>query len=45
MTRETWLNRAIRLIEADYNRSSDTHLIRVPLPHCRGIELYLKDES
>ena len=36
---------AIRLIEADYNRSSDTHLIRVPLPHCRGIELYLKDES
>ncbi|ALG59585.1 MULTISPECIES: PLP-dependent cysteine synthase family protein [Citromicrobium] len=45
MTWETWLNRAIRLIEADYNRSSDTHLIRVPLPHCRGIELYLKDES
>ncbi len=45
MTKETWLNRAIRLIEADYNRSSDTHLIRVPLPHCRGIELYLKDES
>lgn len=45
MTRETWLNRAIRLIEADYNRSSDTHLIRLPLPHCRGIELYLKDES
>ena len=45
MTEETWLNRAIRLIEADYNRSSDTHLIRVPLPHCRGIELYLKDES
>jgi len=42
---KTWLNRAIRLIEADYNRSSDTHLIRVPLPHCRGIELYLKDES
>ena len=45
MTKETWLNRAIRLIEADYNRSSDTHLIRVPLPHCRGIDLYLKDES
>lgn len=45
MTEETWLNRAIRLIEADYNRSSDTHLIRVPLPHCRGIDLYLKDES
>ncbi|GAB5348630.1 N-(2-amino-2-carboxyethyl)-L-glutamate synthase [Alteriqipengyuania sp. 357] len=44
-SKETWLNRAIRLIEADYNRSSDTHLIRVPLPHCRGIELYLKDES
>ena len=45
MTEETWLNRAIRLIEADYNRSSDPRLIRVPLPHCRGIDLYLKDES
>lgn len=42
---ESWLNRAVRLIEADFNRSSDTHLIRVPLPRHPEIALYLKDES
>jgi cysteine synthase A len=36
---------AIRRIEADYQRSSDTHLIPLPLPGFAGIELYLKDES
>ncbi len=40
-----WLNRAIQIIEADYNRSSDTHLVRVDLPRFEGITLYLKDES
>jgi len=40
-----WLAEAIRRIEADYNRSADTHLIRVELPHHPGITLYLKDES
>jgi cysteine synthase A len=40
-----WLAEAIRRIEADYNRSADTHLIRVELPHHAGITLYLKDES
>lgn len=40
-----WLTEAIRRIEADYNRSADTHLIRVELPRHRGITLYLKDES
>ncbi len=35
------------LIEADYQRSADTHLIALPLPafECHGIDLYLKDES
>lgn len=40
-----WVSQAIRRIEADINRSADTHLIRLPLPHAPGIELYLKDES
>ncbi|MBJ6122263.1 PLP-dependent cysteine synthase family protein [Sphingomonas mollis] len=40
-----WLNEAVRRIEADYNRSADTHLIRVDLPRYPGITLYLKDES
>lgn len=41
----TWLEQAIRCIEADFNRSADTHLIRVELPRYEGITLYLKDES
>lgn len=45
MSRRAWLNEAIRRIEADYNRSADTHLIRVDLPRYPGIPLYLKDES
>ena len=40
-----WLMDAIRRIEADYNRSADTHLIRLELPRFPGITLYLKDES
>jgi cysteine synthase A len=40
-----WLAEAIRRIEADYNRSADTHLIPVALPNHPGISLYLKDES
>ncbi|STV55766.1 cysteine synthase B [Klebsiella pneumoniae subsp. ozaenae] len=32
-------------INADYQRSADTHLIRLPLPAFPGIHLYLKDES
>ncbi|WP_029011774.1 PLP-dependent cysteine synthase family protein [Niveispirillum irakense] len=41
----TWRKEAIRRIEADYNRSADTHLIRLDLPRYPGITLYLKDES
>jgi cysteine synthase A len=40
-----WADDAVRRIEADYNRSADTHLIRVELPHHPGLMLYLKDES
>jgi len=43
----SWLNTALARIEADYQRSADTHLIALPLPafaNC-GIDLYLKDES
>lgn len=42
-----WLSAAVALIEADYQRSADTHLIPLPLPAFarHGIDLYLKDES
>ena len=40
----SWVVRAIQIIEADFNRSSDTHLLRVPLPGVRAVALYLKDE-
>jgi cysteine synthase A len=43
-----WANDAIRRVEADANRSADTHLIPFPLTgpfvSC-DIDLYLKDES
>ncbi|WP_437887248.1 PLP-dependent cysteine synthase family protein [Phytobacter sp. V91] len=40
-----WVKHAISEINADYQRSADTHLIRLTLPAFKGIELYLKDES
>src|SRR5262245_25922932 len=40
-----WANEAVRRIEADANRSADTHLHPFPLPGEWGIDLYLKDES
>ena len=40
-----WVVDAVRKIEADFQRSADTHLIRVPLPEFEGVHLYLKDES
>ena len=44
---DAWLNAAIAKVEADYQRSADTHLIVLPLPAfaARGIDFYLKDES
>ncbi|WP_313813439.1 PLP-dependent cysteine synthase family protein [Glutamicibacter sp.] len=40
-----WVRNAISLLDADANRSADTHLHRFELPKAWGIELYLKDES
>ena len=40
-----WARDAIALVEADANRSADTHLLPFPLPRSWGIDLYLKDES
>jgi len=44
-TDRAWLAEAMRRIAADFNRSADTHLVRVELPRHPGITLYLKDES
>ncbi|MQA26838.1 MAG: pyridoxal-phosphate dependent enzyme [Micromonosporaceae bacterium] len=40
-----WLTDAVRRVEADANRSADTHLLPFPLPPEWGVDLYLKDES
>ena len=40
-----WVDEAIQRIEADAQRSADTHLLPYPLPAEWGVELYLKDES
>ncbi len=39
-----WVNEAIRLLEADADRSADTHLLRLPLSF-DDVHVYLKDES
>jgi cysteine synthase A len=44
-TARAWTASAIRRIEADFNRSADTHLIPMRLPGFPGIEVYFKDES
>ena len=40
-----WVSEAIRIVDADANRSADTHLHVFPMPEITGVELYLKDES
>ncbi len=45
MTQQQWVRQAVSKIEADFNRSADTHLIPLPLPAYPGVHLYLKDES
>lgn len=44
---QAWVSQALARIEADFQRSADTHLIPLPLPSLAraGIDLYLKDES
>jgi cysteine synthase len=43
--RRAWVTEAVAMVEADANRSADTHLLPFPLPREWGIDLYLKDES
>lgn len=45
MKNRVWASEAIQKINADFNRSSDTHLIKVNLPYFSEIDIYLKDES
>jgi cysteine synthase len=40
-----WIDEAVRRVEADAQRSADTHLHLVPLPGDPDVRLYLKDES
>jgi cysteine synthase A len=40
-----WIHRAVQAINADFNRSADTHLIKLDIPGCPDVDLYLKDES
>ncbi|HEX6500442.1 MAG TPA: PLP-dependent cysteine synthase family protein [Micromonosporaceae bacterium] len=40
-----WVTEAVAAVEADANRSADTHLLPFPLPAEWGVDLYLKDES
>jgi cysteine synthase A len=40
-----WICQSVARIAADFNRSSDTHLIKLDLPCLRDVDLYLKDES
>ncbi len=42
---KAWAREAVSRVEADENRSADTHLHVFPLPPAWGIDLYLKDES
>jgi cysteine synthase A len=42
---DKWVYEAINKIEADFQRSADTHLFRLMAPGFPDIHLYLKDES
>jgi cysteine synthase len=42
---QEWLHAAIAKLDADVQRSSDTHLIPLPVPSTPDIHLYFKDES
>lgn len=45
MKTRSWVKHAVHVIEADFNRSADTHLIPMTLPAFPGIDFYFKDES
>lgn len=41
----SWVHEAVNRIEADFQRSADTHLFRLEVPGIEGVDIYLKDES
>ncbi|WP_221393120.1 PLP-dependent cysteine synthase family protein [Dyadobacter sp. NIV53] len=43
--RHTWVGSAVSKVEADYQRSADTHLIFLKLQSFPDIDFYFKDES
>ncbi len=45
MSSTQWTREAIGKIDADFQRTADTHLVKLDLPQLTGIQLYLKDES
>lgn len=45
MTPREWIISSIRKIEAEFNRSADTHLIPIDLPGFPDQHFYFKDES
>lgn len=40
-----WVADAVRRIEADFQRSADTHLFKLTIPRLKDVDIYLKDES
>jgi cysteine synthase A len=40
-----WITGSLRKIEADSQRSADTHLFKLPIPRLEYVDIYLKDES
>jgi len=42
---KSWISQSINKITADYQRSADTHIIKLNIPYFQGIDIYLKDES
>ncbi|MCJ8314417.1 MAG: PLP-dependent cysteine synthase family protein [Saccharospirillaceae bacterium] len=42
---KSWIKQSVQKIEADYNRSADTHLLKLDIPKISSIHIYLKDES
>lgn len=44
MTR-AWVNQAVTKIESDFQRSADTHMLKIEIPAFANIDLYFKDES
>lgn len=40
-----WVDEAVRKVEADANRSADTHPLAFPMPAGLDVDLYLEDES